>query len=540
MTSPAILRISALLGLALGLGSCVLSVDPVVAESDASFDARLLGVWEQVGGSDRAVFTRATGNNYAIEYTSDDEVSSHEARLGPLGEHLVLDAWTVPKNGEIADPQPGQLLGAHMLLVLVIGADQVKVNALDHDAMLAALQSGKLALAHREAEYHLTLQGSTERLRSALGPYLASAGALSEPSVWRRAADAAAVPRLPVEPQCFEASAWHEADALFHRDGHWVGGDGASTVDLGRGRTLWLFGDSWIDPDGRATRDGARLVSNSVAIQTGADPTKATIKFYWGRSDDGSPAAFVPDQGDERHWFGNGVRLGKRLLLFLNRVRSSSGGLGFDSGGWTAWMVDNPDSEPSAWAMRELKTAENPLGIPVGFAAVLQQDGYVYAFGSQEPVKSHPIYAARWTTRQIRNGKLLSPEWWGGDRSGWVANSSSAPRWPIFENGQAEGSIHWDQASQGFIAVHSQGFGAADIVLRAAPHLTGPWSAPRMIYRPSEYYRPQRMIYAAKAHPELSGADLVLTYNSNSFDFSEQVSDHSIYYPRFVRLATCR
>jgi hypothetical protein len=76
--------------------------------------------------------------------------------------------------------------------------------------------------------------------------------------------------------------------------------------------------------------------------------------------------------------------------------------------------------------------------------------------------------------------------------------------------------------------------------MRAAPALTGPWSAPRMIYRPPEYYRPNVMIYAGKAHPELSGADLVLTYATNSFEFGEVLTDSLSYYPRFIRLERCR
>ena len=48
------------------------------------------------------------------------------------------------------------------------------------------------------------------------------------------------------------------------------------------------------------------------------------------------------------------------------------------------------------------------------------------------------------------------------------------------------------------------------------------------------------MIYSARAHPELTGADLVLTYDTNTFEFGEHLSDPLIYYPRFVRLARCR
>jgi hypothetical protein len=61
-----------------------------------------------------------------------------------------------------------------------------------------------------------------------------------------------------------------------------------------------------------------------------------------------------------------------------------------------------------------------------------------------------------------------------------------------------------------------------------------------MVYRPPEYYRPNVMIYAAKAHPELTGGDLNLTYATNTFDLAEQLTDSLIYYPRFVRLTRCR
>lgn len=76
---------------------------------------------------------------------------------------------------------------------------------------------------------------------------------------------------------------WPEADLLFQRDQYWVGGDGAYSVDLGEGRVLWLFGDSWIDPRGMGSREGATMVSNSLALQNGYDPSQATAEFYWGQ-----------------------------------------------------------------------------------------------------------------------------------------------------------------------------------------------------------------------------------------------------------------
>lgn len=319
-----------------------------------------------------------------------------------------------------------------------------------------------------------------------------------------------------------------------------MGGDGSWSVDLGDGRILWLFGDSWIDPSGRGTRQGARMVSNSVAIQVGTDPVAASMKSYWGRAGDGTPTAFVADEADERHWFGSGVKVADRLVLFLSRIRGTNTGLGFESAGWAAHMVENPSAEPSAWRMRRLETPVNPLGVLPGSAAVLRLGEYVYAFGSADPIKSHPIYAARWPAEQVRQGDLMRPEWWTGHRLGWVPDSSSTPRWPLFENGQSGLTIHVDEATQRFLVVQTQGFGPADVMVRAAPSLTGPWSEPRMVYRPPEYYRPNVMIYLARAHPELTGADLVLTYDTNTFRFAEHLTDSLIYYPRFVRLTRCR
>ena len=224
------------------------------------------------------------------------------------------------------------------------------------------------------------------------------------------------------------------------------------------------------------------MVSNSVAIQTGRDPATARMAFYWGRRADGRPDALFPDRGVDRLWFGNGVRVDDRLVLFFGRTITVDTGAGFEHVGWTAVMVENPDAEPSAWRVRPLDTPANPLGILVGFAAVMRMGDHVYTLGSQNPVKSHPIFAARWRAEEVRRGSLQAPEWWAGDRLGWVTDSSSTQRWPLFEEGASELSVHLDPATQRFIAVQTRGFGPADVMMRAAPSLTGPWSAPRLMY----------------------------------------------------------
>ncbi|MGH7689973.1 MAG: DUF4185 domain-containing protein, partial [Gemmatimonadaceae bacterium] len=502
--------------------------------------------WQEESGSDAAVITRGAPNTYVIAYTTSENGSARvgrfNARLGPLGHRTLLDVWPAPAANDLPAPHTDLMVGGHALFDIDVHPDVVHLTMLDVDSLSAALQSGALRLRSTRSRNRLILLGTTAELRTALLGYLSRPGALGDPGTWRRVVDTSntVVPAPPAAPLCWDASAWPAADQLFHRDPHWVGSDGASSVDLGGGRTLWLFGDSWIDPSGAGTRHGARLVSSSIAIQTGTDPSSAEIKFYWGRAADGTPAAFVPNPGSERLWFGNGIRVGNHVVLFMNRIRNTNSGLGFEAVGWNAFMVENPDDDPAAWRVTPIETPTNVLGVQEGVSAVLRLGAYVYAFGSEDPVKSHPLYVARWLAGDVESGTLLRPEWWAGQSVGWVPDSSRLPRWPLFEDGAPDLTIQFDERSKAFVVVQTVGFPVAAIAVRAASTLTGPWSAPRLLYRPPEYSQPDAMIYSAKAHPELTGADLVVTYATNTLQFSDQLTDAQTYYPHFVRLARCR
>ncbi len=323
--------------------------------------------------------------------------------------------------------------------------------------------------------------------------------------------------------QCSVAEAWPEADRLFRDDPRWVGADSAFSVDLGAGRSLWLFGDSWIDPSGQRSRDRGYLVRNSVAIQAGADPASATLEFHWNSAEAPDPGAAFELPGDGWYWPGHGVRLGDRVLLFLNAMRATDADLGFASAGWHALLVDNPDDGFPQWRMRPATLPPVTDTVPYGFAGVLVHEGFVYAFGAPDDDKTQPIHAARWTLDDARNGRL--------DRVDYLGR--------LFGGAQSELTIHFDAAIGRFVAIHTIGFGSADLAVRTANEIGGPWSEPVAIYRPPEFGKDGVMIYAGKAHPQLAGAQLVVTYATNSFRFADHFTNPDIYYPRFVRAGDC-
>lgn len=335
--------------------------------------------------------------------------------------------------------------------------------------------------------------------------------------------------------QTFVSTPWPEADRLFHQDPRWLGSDAAYSIPLGDERVLWLFGDSWIAPQGKYERRDARMVSNTIGIQTGLDPSRAKIYFFWGENADGQPKHFFSPPDGARLWPSHGIRLGDRLLLFFMRVFATETGLGFEVKEWKALLVLNPDASPAKWRYRWLNPPPVLAQIIIGTGGVLIEQGYVYAFSAQEPVARHQIFLARWKVADARAGELSALEWWTGESKWQPDRKLAGEPTPLFENAQTEFSVHRDSRTNKCLQIQSYGFGAATIGLRTAPSWTGPWRGTETLYVPPEYSRKGIMIYAAKAHPELVGADLILTYATNA-PFEEQVRDMSVYFPRFVRL----
>ena len=332
-----------------------------------------------------------------------------------------------------------------------------------------------------------------------------------------------------------EVHPWPQADVLFHQDTRWLGADGASSIDLGNGNTLWLFGDTFVGTSPGEVRWQSTLVRNTIAIQEGDDPSRARMTFAW-RSQEGRPASFFPDTDTSWYWPGHGIRLDSTLIVFLMKIHRAEGGLGFYAFGWTAVVIRQPDRDPLSWKVEAASTAEDAWGVIIGSATVMRMGDYVYAFGAEEPAV-HNIFIVRWPLDAARRGDLSEPAWWSSADSAWIVQTRLQRKpVPLFTGGATEFSVHRVPETGTFIQVQPIGFGAATFGYRTAPRITGPWSELTEFYRPPEMHRPDIMIYALKLHPHLRGDGLIATYATNTFSLSELVTDQSLYYPRVLRL----
>jgi len=330
------------------------------------------------------------------------------------------------------------------------------------------------------------------------------------------------------------AEPWPQADKLFRSDPHWLGSDDAYSIDLGHERVLWLFGDTFINPDGGGNRKNATLTRNSVAIQRGYNPSLASIKFYWSTGRDGKPESFFRGSEDIWFWPGGGICIDKKLVIFLMKIRHSNKGFRFDVTGWTAVMIENSHATPSEWTIRRLGTPKNRFNVIIGSASVIYRDDFVFAFGADS--KTHHVYVVRWPISSFLDGDLMTPQWWTGTSDGWIEEPllDKKPA-PLFSKGQMEFTVHYSPLLKLFLQVQTGSFQDPSMAFRAATDIKGPWSLLQNFYKPMEAGQSNLIIYAGKSHPELTGADIVFTYAVNSTDFGQLLRDHRIYYPAFLK-----
>jgi hypothetical protein len=325
---------------------------------------------------------------------------------------------------------------------------------------------------------------------------------------------------------------WPEADRLFKGDDHWLGGDGASSIDLGEGRVLWLFGDSFINQASSGDRRDAAIIRNSIAIQADYDPSTASVSFYW-HTKDGKPSSFFGEGESHWYWPGDGIRINDTLIIFLMEVSESDNELGFDVTGWQAVTIDNPDDDPETWHIDRIDTPANQFGVIIGSACVLRIDTYVYAFGADS--KKRDAYLIRWPVSALIKGDLSLPQWWARER-GWISqeNMTELPP-PLFTEGQMEYTVSYVPEIGKYLQIQTASLLRPSLAYRSAETITGPWSPLKEFYDPTEAGQNSLLIYAGKSHPALTGAGVVFTYAVNSTDSERLLKDTGIYYPVFLK-----
>ena len=319
---------------------------------------------------------------------------------------------------------------------------------------------------------------------------------------------------------------------MFNRDCcGYTGGDGTFSVLLPDGRTIWIFGDTFLGnvyPDNTRERTIPIFIRNSVVVQDG----DSVITLHQGTKE--HPVSFVvpPPEitgnkkvSEDSVWFWpcDGFVENNRFKLFLSGImRADTGMWGFR---WTGtWL-----------ATYSLPDIKEEVIIPIPYSqknqvhygnAILEERDYTYVYGGKD---SKPHVA------RFASGDVTGP-WEFFTGTGW--SSDPAMSVPMTDIDVSEQFSVIKIKNKYVIITQTGAFLSPKIYSFVSDKPYGTWSQKTLLYiTPIPEGNKNLFTYNALAHPQFTkDGELLISYNMNSMLLEDHFRDADIYRPRFIRV----
>lgn len=301
----------------------------------------------------------------------------------------------------------------------------------------------------------------------------------------------------------------------FRRTSGWVAGDGAFSIPLSDGSTLWVMGDSHINDFDPKTGKIPCLfnVHNAGLLQPEGDWSHAGTKTLVS-TEKGRESLFTDTAGHVRwYWPVSGIQLKDTVYIYFTGVERASGGLGFAVNGKDKLVkLKFPEMEVVGYnSLPDFKG----INFGVGFVRD-EKSKYVYAFGHKyrEESGQNDMYVARFP----EGNPAAAWESWNG--SGW--NTAYENALSIRENAgftpmickvkdkylliSSELSVGCDQGNEIYVSVSDR--------------VTGPFSESKSLYTIDDIVQGHYpFFYVPVAHPQFINdqEEMLITYNVNGY-----------------------
>ncbi|MGA8630658.1 MAG: hypothetical protein WBA18_05645 [Terracidiphilus sp.] len=339
----------------------------------------------------------------------------------------------------------------------------------------------------------------------------------------------------------------------------WLGADGAYSIPIGTGQSLWIFADTFVGPSSAATRTQANgFIHNSIAIST-CSGTSCTFQYYWPGIGTSNPGPVFAAPGTDWFWPMDGFVYNGTLYLALMQMHAtgSGGAFGFAYSGAQLASVSNYTASPSQWVITYQQLNTGGSAVP-GISIVANQGpggnpdptnpqgaNYAYFFTG---VGSTP-YLALLRIPLTQMNSLARPgnsSWQYLNMSGgWETWQDTATTLPsdnaaVINPGATEMTVRYHASTNQWIAVYPGGL-TNQAYYSLSSSLTSGWGPSEGLYSYPEMqpgnanYTPNVFCYAAKEHVEFETAgQLFFTYACNSTVESDITNNMNLYHPVVV------
>ncbi|RLD19952.1 MAG: hypothetical protein DRI71_11070 [Bacteroidetes bacterium] len=306
-----------------------------------------------------------------------------------------------------------------------------------------------------------------------------------------------------------------------------TGADGTYSVYLPDGRTVWIFGDSFL---GTVTPELTREKTNPMYIRNCfmVDDGDSLITLHQGEPSEFKSMIIPPiitdsnfEINERQHWYwpGDGWVDDNQLKVFVSEFFQSEPGMwGFKFKRTAIITYSLPEIEQVSL---DTIPYSNVLGIHYGHA-VCKTEEFVYVYGLHDG-RPHAARIDGNGSWQFYSGSKWSDE---AKDSKPMSDISGSEQFSVFEH---EGD---------FIMIMQEGSLSRKIFSYVAKTPYGPWVNRQLIYEtPLPYDNDQLFTYNALAHPQFTQNDeLLISYNTNSMQLEDHFKNAGIYRPRFIRV----
>lgn len=342
----------------------------------------------------------------------------------------------------------------------------------------------------------------------------------------------------------------------------WLGADDAYSIPLENGRSLWLFGDTFIGATPTSVRTAkSGFIRNSIGISTCA-AGKCTLEYFWAKMNTDKPDSMFAIPGTDWLWPMDGfIYQGTLYITLMQMHAEGSGAMGFAFSGTQLAIIPNYQAPPDQWKIHYQQLNVGGSAVP-GVSIVLKQGpggnpdpknphgmDYVYVFTlvqGDTPAVQHlgllrfPLNLLKATERtgnsawEYLRANQTWAKWGDGEK---ILPSDHAV---LLKPGATEMSVRYHESTKQWIAVYpAPGLKPAEYALSDA--MTHGWQPGRTLYAYPEMqsshpnYTKNVFCYAAKEHVEFEKeGQLVFTYACNSFQESELFDKTQLYHPVVV------
>jgi len=303
----------------------------------------------------------------------------------------------------------------------------------------------------------------------------------------------------------------------------WTGSDGALSVVLPDGRVVWDFSDTFL---GFVNSDGSRppgqpFINNSMIVQDNG----ALVQTLHGGTAQSPTSLIIPVDQSAWYWVGDMTVEGDRLRVFVMEfIRTGPGPFDFQWVGNAIASFVLPDL-----TLDTVVPTHGENNVMYG-AALLEESGYTYIYGTEDVSGTEKyLHIARATS-----GNLLGAwEFYTG--TGWSSDPESSARL-LRGVGNGFGVAKVGNRFVLFTMDSLVPF-SAELVMYSSNNPEGPFGNRKLVYRTPET-RGDRITYDTHVHPEFTDAQgrLLVSYDVNSLDFRDLLTNVNNYRPRFIRV----